>query len=152
MIFSDKKDFRIALKTSEDFFSPIAAGVRSCVRKIQPIVKTFHYISKRSTETEILGYTEVIKIVADRVYDDAANNMLFSFAEFTGTDCKSEIFIYDKNDESADFGTFTGRRYPVSIAVTKLAADESGKTDLYGFEADIYINSEGSIETRSILE
>ena len=152
MNFADKKNFKIALRTAYGVFSPLSEGVRSYVRKIQPIVKTFRYVVKKSTETEVLGYTEIIKIVADRVIGDPANDMIFSLAEFTGTECKSEIFLYDENEKGVSANSYFGRRYPVSIAVTKLSGDESGKTPFYGFEADIYINSEGTIEERVINE
>lgn len=152
MNFADRKDYGIAVRTEYDVFSPLCSGVKAYERRIMPTVKTFRYVSRRSTETEILGYTEVIKIKADRVIGDPANDLMFSLAEFTGTECKSEIFLFDRKEEGASENSFIGRRYPVSIAVTKISGDENGRTPFYGFEADIYINGEGVIEERTVNE
>ena len=150
MNFADRKDYGIAVRTGYGVFSPLFAGVKAYERKIVPIVKTFRYISKKSTETEILGYTEIISIKADRVISDPANDYLFSLAEFTGSECKSEIFLFNKKEPGASANSFIGRRYPVSVAVTKISGDESGRTPFYGFEAQIYINGEGIIEERTV--
>ncbi|MBE6895801.1 MAG: hypothetical protein E7477_01765 [Ruminococcaceae bacterium] len=150
MNFADRKDYGIAVRTGYGLYSPLCAGVKSYERKIKPIVKTFQYVSKRSTETEILGYTETISIKADRVIGDPANDYLFSLAEFTGTECKSEIFLFDRKEKGVSESSFIGRRYPVSVAVTRISGDDSGRTPFYGFEADIYINGEGIIEERAV--
>lgn len=140
----------MAIRLASGTYSVLGAGVRSYVRKIKPILKTFHYVSKKSTETEVLGYTEIIRISADRVSGDAANDYLFSLVQTVGTECKSEIFIYNTADVGSTQGSYIGKRYPVSIVVTSLCADENTETSFYGFEADIYINGEGITEERVV--
>ncbi|MBR5721128.1 MAG: hypothetical protein IKX78_01445 [Clostridia bacterium] len=151
MNFAAKGDMKIAVKVAYDTFAPLEAGVKTFERIIKPIVKTVRLISENSAQTEVVGYFETVKITADTVYGDNANEYLYSLAECVGRNCKTDIFLYSSNDETAVANTFSGKRYPVTAAVTKLCGESGDIPGFYGFEAEFYVNGSGITEEREIL-
>ena len=81
MNYASKGDMKIAVKVAYNTFAPLEAGVKSFERIIRPIVKTVRLISENSVHTEVVGYFETVKITADTVYGDNANDFLRSLAE-----------------------------------------------------------------------
>ena len=150
MNFAKDSDFRIAVKVAYDTFAPLFSGVKKIERIFSPHKITYRYISGGAAKTEIIGYSETVRIAADLVLDDAACMYLYSLAEMTGRDCQTEIFLYDKEEISP--GIFYGKRYPATAAVTKIASDGNDLTAFYGFETELYINGEGTPEEREVLQ
>ncbi|MBQ6052540.1 MAG: hypothetical protein IJL30_04540 [Clostridia bacterium] len=151
MNYASKGDMKIAVKVAYNTFAPLEAGVKSFERIIRPIVKTVRLISENSVHTEVVGYFETVKITADTVYGDNANDFLRSLAECVGRNCKTEIFLYGENDRTPLTNTFAGKRYPVTAAVTKLCGESGDIPGFYGFEAELYVNGDGIYEEREIL-
>jgi hypothetical protein len=143
-------DMKIAIRVAYETFAPLEAGVKSFVRIIRPETKTYRLIFSSSSETEVTGYSETVKISADLVFGDAACEYLYSLAESAGRGCKTEIFLYRIDDAGSIPGSFFGKRYPVTAAVTKISGETENSAPFYGFEADLYINGDGITEERVI--